>query len=231
MFAIQSTTSLRRACSPFDPVSDSRLSPPAKRNLRERLGDAAGDNRGTGFISVTVCRVSGLPPILWSLGSWSDIQSWCSKAPAILRNVHWKDGPPIFPSAGSQHASTSCQPRMVVPWAQGNAAGSSPSLQLSQILYGAQLCPSLACIIRGATLRVSRMQCRTGVCFLPPSLDLLLRQSLRSQKVTSLASHPSILRSLSMALHVHDATLEEAAALQRSHVTSQSTLFEPVNWT
>lgn len=97
--------------------------------------------------------------------------------------------------------------------------------------YGAQLCPSLACIIRGATLRVSRMQCRTGVCFLPPSLDLLLRQSLRSQKVTSLASHPSILRSLSMDLHVHDATLEEAAALQRSHVTSQSTLFEPVNWT
>lgn len=142
MFAIQSTTSLRRAYSPFDSVSDSRLST-GQKNLRERLGDAAWDNRGTGFISVTVCRVSGLPPILWSLGSWSDIQSWCSKAPAILRNVHWKDGPPIFPSAGSQHASTSCQPRMVVPWAQGNAAGSSPSLQLSQILLRRPALPLL----------------------------------------------------------------------------------------
>lgn len=96
-----------RDCSSFDPVS--RLAPPGKKNLREKLGDAAWDNRGTGFISVTVCRVSGLPPTLWSLslGSWSDIQF---KAPAILRywrNIHWRDGPPAFPSAGSQHASTS----------------------------------------------------------------------------------------------------------------------------
>lgn len=54
-----------RDCSSFDPVS--RLAPPGKKNLREKLGDAAWDNRGTGFISVTVCRVSGLPPTLVAL--------------------------------------------------------------------------------------------------------------------------------------------------------------------